>query len=78
MYRTANPSAVYVVGGALLAIGGSKNTSAILTFHPVDQKWQHAILVFLCTHFTAVRKKAVGGGWEQPEGLGGSKCYGQF
>ena len=37
-------SAVCVVDGVLLAIGGSdgsKDTSAIYAFHPVDQKWQH-------------------------------------
>ena len=33
-----------MVDGVLLAIGGhdgSKKTSAIYAFHPVDQKWQH-------------------------------------
>ena len=39
-------SAVCVVDGVLLAIGGaeedsSKQTSAIYALHPVDQKWQH-------------------------------------
>ena len=40
-------SAVCVVDGVLLAIGGredsygSKKTSAIYALHPVDQKWQH-------------------------------------
>ena len=37
-------SAVCVVDGVLLAIGGSdgsKETSAIYAHHPVDQKWQH-------------------------------------
>ena len=37
-------SAVCVVDGVLLAIGGSdgpKDTTAIYALHPVDQKWQH-------------------------------------
>ena len=37
-------SAVCVVDGVLVAIGGrdgSKETSAIYALHPVNQKWQH-------------------------------------
>ena len=37
-------SAICVVDGVLLAIGGwdgSKDISAIYALHPVDQKWQH-------------------------------------
>ena len=63
-------SAVCVVDGVLLAIGGqedsygSKKTSAIYALHPVDQKWQHVgDMPFECSSVdtTAVRRKAVGG-----------------
>ena len=64
-------SAVCVVDGVLLAIGGieedsygSKQTSAIYALHPIDQKWQHVgDMPFECSDVdtTAVRRKAVGG-----------------
>ena len=84
-------SAVCVVDGVLLAIGGwdgSKKTSAIYALHPVDQKWQHVgNMPFECSYVDTLLlsggRLLVVDGYSQRvlrvtvEGKP-CKCYGQY
>ena len=85
-------SAVCVVDGVLLAIGGqekdsygSKKTSAIYALHPVDQKWQHVgDMPFKCSFVDTLllsgRRLLVVDGISQKVTVEGKpcKCYGQY